>query len=249
MVTRLTLGSSGHASMKGYFRDNSSFRALKAEPPSCFTDLEPHFEPLIATLRHPECDPVIALAANLCRRLADVIVYAWDVKEVYKSPGDGRHLMIATRLVGYYSACKALLDAGAITLTTQYGLVKSPGVPLPLKEQDFAKGAIWTALERQHKPVFDRYKGFRKTIDDVRDWRDAIVHRVTPLTLGQLGRFPGTNNAQFHSYVMALDRGASLSDLLDKKSPTVPPTYHHDTWGPDFERFCIEVCADIKATS
>ena len=70
MVTRLTLGSSGHASMNGYFRDNSSFRALKAEPPSCFTDLEPHFEPRIATLRHPECDPVIALAANLCRRLA-----------------------------------------------------------------------------------------------------------------------------------------------------------------------------------
>ena len=235
--------------MKGYFRDNSSFRPLNAEPPSCFTDLESHFDSRVATLRHPEYDPAIALTANLCRRLADVIVYAWDVKEVYRHPRDGRHLMIATRLVGYYSACKALLDAGAIALTTQYKLVKSNGDPLGPKEQDFAKGAIWTALEGQHKPVCDRYTVFRTTINDVCEWRDAIVHRVTPLTLGQLARFPGTNTAEFHSYVMALDKDASLSDLLENRTDTVDPTYHHGLWGPDFEKFCVEVGADIKATS
>jgi hypothetical protein len=246
----ITVGPNAIPTLKDYFLNNSSFRPLRAQPPAYFVDLEQHLEPRVANLGHQEYDPMVVLAANLCRRLADVIVYALDIQRDYRQPRDGQFLLVATRLVGYYAATKALLDAGAITLTALYGLVNRHGLPLTPKQQDFNKGDIWNALAKQQDPVHARYKGFRSTFDDIRDWRDAIVHRTTPLTLKQLARFPGTNKpAEFMGCVMALDRNASVSDLIEGRSQTVPPTHHHTTWGPVLDRFCKELCVDIKANS
>jgi hypothetical protein len=234
--------------MATFFLNNSGFRPLHATPPQCFLDLEPLLAPRAHALAHPELDPAIALAANLCRRLADVLVSAGDVVAIFDKPRDGRQFTIGTRLVGFYSACQTLLDAGAITLTHQYGLQTKQGTPLTPKQQDFGKGDIWNALHCQQPSVEKRYRRFKKMIAEIGEWRDAAVHRVTPLVVTTMGRDPESNGVWFVRYSMALDPKASLQSLLDLTADTTVPTYHFDRWRLDLLEFCKEVCEDIKTT-
>ncbi len=235
--------------MDDFFLNSSSFRPLGVDPPQCFLDLQPILAARLTGTTHPETDLVIALAANVCRRLADIVLYAGDLTLLRDKPKDGGHLLIGSRLVGFYSCCKALLDAAAIALTALYALQNAQGSPLAPKQQDFGKGAFWTALQTQHPDVFARYDPLRPTFGEIILWRDAIVHRVSPIVVTSFGRNPDTNVLTFLHYAMALDPEASFEALRKKETDTVPPTYHYDRWRPDLLRLCEELCRDIAANA
>jgi hypothetical protein len=147
-----------------------------------------------------------------------------------------------------------LLDAGAIAVTDLYALgaqTKSNGQPFALKEQDFAKGFFWQVLQKEMPSVYARYLPLKETIDAVIPWREAAIHRVSPLVITTMARDPNTQVAQFYRYSLVLDPEARIDALLsiEESSGTVPVLHFYDLWMPDLSKFCDEVCADIKANS
>jgi hypothetical protein len=237
--------------VQDYFRNQSLFDNLEADPPQCFLDLEQHLAPRAAAVFHPGQDPVIALAENLCRRLADAVFYAKELTESRSRMKRGGHNLISTRLVGFYASCKALLDAAAIALAHQYGLTQASGAPLTSLQQDFAKGAIWAALRTQHPDVHARYLRLKPTMDEIVDWRNASLHRVSPIVHAVLRRNVQTRKAHFHEYEMVVELEPDFTTLLANSQAFAhgPPTFHYDRWRLDLVGLCEEVCADITATT
>lgn len=233
-------------SLEDYFENNSSFRFLKSNPPQYFLDLQPILEPRTRGLTHPEMDRLIALAANTCRRLADICVVAYDIQQALKKPWDGQNVILGTRLVWFFGSCKALLDAGSIALSSIYSLQASNGTLLDLKKQDFGKSHFRNVLKTQIPNVELRYQGFYKTFDEIVTWRDAAVHRITPLVIVTLARHPGTTRADFHEYHVVLDPNASAGELFTQKTDSGPVNYHYERWRKDLDGFCSALCHDIR---
>lgn len=125
--------------MKTFFYNRTvySLGLPNVEVPQCFLQLDDYFDTLFTTsagLTHES----VRLAENLCRRIADVEFYAHVISENQKSPNTFRAaILIGTYLVGYFNACKSLLDACAITLAKVYNL------NIRNKEMDFSKGIFW----------------------------------------------------------------------------------------------------------
>jgi len=196
----------------------------------------------------------VALAENLCRRLSDVELYTFEIQELASTPDANNPVLISSRLVGYFGSCKAVLDAGAIALTHLYGLgakTKKDEKPFTLKEQDFAKGFFWQVLQSEQRPVYDRYQPLRGTLDEITLWRDAAIHRVSPLVITTMARDPSTEIAAFYSYSLVLDPEARLDALLSMEESfgTVSVAAFFNGWQPDISRFCEEVCSDIIANT
>jgi len=75
--------------------------------------------------------------------MGDIDTYAQDISDVLNdSAPKYREILVGTLLVGYFSACKALFDAAAISLSKVYSLTstdKNGQHPLKYKQMDFSK--------------------------------------------------------------------------------------------------------------
>jgi hypothetical protein len=225
--------------MKTYFYNRSAY-AIKSIPvPRCFVELEKHFDKLPNLILSGKGHESVGLAENLCRRMADIELYAWYILEAKKDSKPQRGaIFIGTFLVGYFSACKSLLDAGAITLAKVYNL------NLTNKQMDFSKGKFWAELENRTgmviKKRFQRFTSLRK---DIIKWRDAAIHRETPLVLLH------THGLKDGVIKVATDPEPNWQKLLESplSIPWVDPLYFHEKWLNQLFDFCQEVCLDIRS--
>jgi hypothetical protein len=188
-----------------------------------------------------------SLANNLCRRMGDIEWYATQL-----APGSGTDNLalitpiVPTLLVGYFSTCKSLLDAAAISLTTLLSLRLAP------REMDFSKAAFWRALKGAHPDVERRYRPLHQGLTrDVVHWRDASVHRTSPFVASGLrdADVPSTGALMVH---VLLEPGADVRTLAFQTAATgalprryVDPLYFHRLWRPQFLALCAEACHDI----
>ena len=109
--------------------------------PQCFVDLENHFETLFPPKSKYFTHTNFILAENLCRRMADIELYASMIRKQQEETDYKRAtVLIGTFLVGYFTSCKALFDAVSISIATVYDL------NLTDKKRAFGKDQFWRQL-------------------------------------------------------------------------------------------------------
>jgi hypothetical protein len=232
--------------MKTYFYNRTAYSLdlPTITVPKCFLKLEQYFDDLSITspgLTHKS----VKLAENLCRRIADVELYAWYISDALKSTNKGRaSILIGSLLVGYFNACKSLLDAGAITLAEIYHL------KLTNKEMDFSKSKFWKVLEKQIGSVIkDRYAPFLGLFNDIIVWRDAATHRVTPLVVRHSNGPPDTVPHKKVAIMMAAQPEPEMTIVVANPMSIrwVEPLYYHKKWESQLIQYCAQICLDIRS--
>ena len=214
--------------------------------PSCFIELDEYFDTQFASLPGAFRHTSVLLAHNLCRRMGDIDTYAQDISDVLNdSTHKYREIRVGTLLAGYFSACKALFDAAAISLFTLYSLTftdKRGKHPLSLKQRDFSKQEFWKVLEKDIG-VKNRFKKFKPVSDDVVSWRDVAVHRVAPLVVQ---RRSSTGHMEIK---MAAKPEADMLYFMGSQDDKdwLNPLDLHRKWRPLFLELCKEVCHDISS--
>jgi len=229
--------------MQTSFYNRTAYLFAGVSVPDCFLQLGKHFDTRFTTLASIKHEHVI-LAENLCRRMADVELYASYISEAQKSPNALKGAtLIGTLLVGYFTACKSLLDAGSITLAKVYHLT------LTNKEMDFSKPKFWKQLSKEAgTAISDRYTPFKGLFKDIIDWRDSAVHRFTPFTVTHSPDDPDKvpRGEQEIKMVARPDTVISTVAKTPKSIPWVEPLHFHRKWRDELIGFCGEVCQDIQ---
>lgn len=219
-----------------FFYNRTTYRLLNIEIPKCFISLDlllPTNKSLVET----------DLAENICRRMADIEYYANKIGVILKRKNNlwNKTILVGTLLVGYYATCKSLFDAVAITLNYIYKL------NLNEKEQDFTKKKIWKQLKEKDRDLHTKYSSFKELSYEIRDWRDAAVHRVTPFVIPVGPGDPGGEPNKKFSIKLVAEKGVSMHDLVSRKGKPkfLDPLYHHLKWRGSLLKLCEQICEDI----
>lgn len=226
--------------MKTLFYKRTPYSIFKMPVPKCFIELDEYFDTIFPTWKAIFHPPVV-LAENLCHRMADVEAYAYYITEEQKGVDTIKSaILIGTLLVGFFTSCKSVLDAGAIALDTLYNL------HLPEKEQDFAKSELLRRLKKETGSViYDRYDAFKSLIEEIRDWRNSAVHRHTPFVVSH-----GPRDAREKQEIkLANHLDMDLNTIVGKLKSIkwVEPLYYHKKWQGQLIMFCKEICLDIRS--
>jgi len=220
-----------------FFYNRTAYKILNVEIPKCFLRLD-FFFPSGKSLVE------IDLVENICRRMADVEYYANEIGINLKRKTNlwNETILIGTLLVSYYMSCKSLLDAIAISLNYIYGLSLSE------KEQDFTKKKFWEHLEKKDKKIYKKYQSFKKLSYEIRDWRDAAIHRVTPFVIVVGPGNPGEIPSKKFNIKLISEKGVSMYNLVSRKSKPkfLNPLYHYFKWRSSLLKLCEDICEDIE---
>jgi hypothetical protein len=229
--------------MKGFVYFNTAYRLGYSQVPECFKKLDDFFDELLFKNGKVWVRESSDLAQNLCRRMADIKLYAWLTSQAETAPDAFKGaILIGTYLVGYFSACKSLLDAGSITLAKLYNL------NLSNKEMDFSKQKFWKELQEKQPTVYHRYTTFDGLVKDILKWRDSAVHRVTLLVIVHAPDDPDKTPRDKQEIRMVAKPDAELSAVakMFEKTVWVEPVHFHNNWKSRLMKFCEEVCLDIR---
>jgi hypothetical protein len=230
--------------MRSFFYNRTAYVLLTVPVPECFIKLDEYFDTRFVT-SSPMLHESGVLAENLCRRMADVELYASYIYEAQKSPNPFQgSILIGTLIVGYFAACKSLLDAGAITLARVYNLT------LTNREMDFSKPKFLRQLDEEVGPTISgRYAPFKGLFKEIIKWRDAAVHRLTPLVITHGPGEPGKVPREKMEIKMVAQPDAEISIVVKKPKsiPWVEPLHYHKQWQSQLIAFCKEVCLDIQS--
>jgi len=233
--------------MKGWIYFWTAYRFGHFTVPACFEELDEVFDRLPfrndkILLTHSNA-LLSDLGQNLCRRMADIELYAWYVSEAMKHPDTMvASVQIGTFLVGHFSACKSLLDAAAITLANIYSL------GLSNKQMDFSRPKFWNQLKQRQQTVYDRYTPFKGLSNEVIEWRDSAVHRTTPLVVAHIPDGPDKTPRDKQEIRMVAKPDARFFTVVEmrNRTPWVDPLHFHRKWRGQLIRLCEEVCIDIR---
>lgn len=227
-----------------YNRTAYSLNLPNMTVPQCFIELDNYFDTLFQTSAGLTNESTV-LAENLCRRMADVELFSQYVSEAQRKPNAFRAaILIGTFLVAYYNSCKSLLDAGAIALARVYNL------KLKNKETDFSKKIFWRQLETQTGLVIvGRYTPFKGLFDEIVEWRDAAVHRLTPFVVTHSPSNPDEVPREQLEIRMVAQPDTDISEVVKKAGNIqwVECLYHHKKWRKQLIDFCGELCFDIRS--
>jgi len=231
--------------MKSSFYNRTAYQLLNVPLPQCFMELDEHFDKIFSSPNDVVTHPSVTLAENLCRRMADVELYASYISRAEESPNIFKGaILIGSLLVAYFTACKSLLDAGAITLARVYNLT------LTNKEMDFSKRKFWGQLDEQAgSTIKGRYAPFKSLFNEIIKWRDAAVHRLTPLTIAHSPGKPGTVPRERMAVKMVTQPDTDIPALVKRLNSIqwVEPLHYHKQWQSQLLEFCKEVCLDIRS--
>jgi hypothetical protein len=150
--------------------------------------------------------------------MGDVAMYVESVDNELRDPSPWRAAVLSgSLLVGYFSTAKSVLDAAA------NGMAAIIGLALPLRDQDLSKGRFRNALRAKARDVWCRIEAERSFIEEVVRWRDAAVHRTTPLVMvcsaDLEGRHPRDIRREEVDIRMVADENATLLSLPDGVEP------------------------------
>ena len=178
------------AIFEGLFFQRSAYPFIGIEPPVFLSETAAALAKWIVTdtrdLTALYREPLAIVAENVCRRLANLELYALTIRHEIENASPWRaSTIVGSLLVGLFGSAKSLLDAGSVALTVAFSL------PLANKEQDFAKAKFWTILRSNYPTVAECYESFRPLMHEIAEWRDSAVHRATPLV------FVDANPAEF----------------------------------------------------
>jgi len=234
--------------MKGWVYTKTAYQLGYFQVPECFEKLDEFIGKLLLKknnkiVLNAHSSRYSDLAQNLCRRMADIELYAWLISQAETAPNAfNGATIIGTYLVGYFSACKSLLDAGSITLAKLYNL------DLSNKEMDFSKPKFRKELKEKQATVHDRYTRFDGLVNDIVELRDSAVHRVTPFVIVHAPDSPDKTPRNKQEIRMIPEPDTELSTFVKnhEKINWVKPLHFHNEWKNRLIEFCEEVCLDIR---
>lgn len=229
--------------MKSQFYMRTAYRLFPDQLPTCFTRLDAALRPVLVTADDHHSHPAVQHAEHLCRRMAAVDYYASHLNAQGTAADTGAAAIEAEALlVGYMSSCKAVLDASAIILTRLFAL------GLAHKQQDFRLNGFRRELSSKQPAVAARYAQFHRLIDDeIVPWRDATIHRETPIVVPRVDGLGNVVGDEASQIVLALDLDANAAQLMQnfERITWVDPLHFHRRWRPQLVELCGEVCQDI----
>ena len=230
--------------MKTWFYNRTAYPVFNIPVPKCFTELDEYFDRLFPTI-NAIFHPSVLSAENLCHRMGDVEVYARYITEEQKSVNALKSaIFIRTLLVGFFTSCKSVLDAGAIALNTIYNL------GLDERDQDFGKPKLLTRLRQETgNVIYDRYYVFKGLIKEIIDWRDSAVHRHTPFVLVRSPGKPDRTPREKQEIKLANRLDMDLYTVVEMADSIewVEPLYYYKKWQDQLIDFCSEICLDIRS--
>ena len=245
--------------MKSYFYDRTAYKLSDEPVPNCFFLLDEHFDSRFSTIQEGNQHRSVQLAEMVCGRMADVEMYAYLIADgckrhigVEQAVGSDADIEMLTRdrgadnnkgailvrsfLFGYLSACKALLDTGAITLAELYDL------PILNVEQRFDNGDFWHQLVVTNPNVHRRYHSLRIFFNEIVKWRDEAANRIPPIALLQ------ANLARRGMQLQLLNEPPERLDqaLQDPLMVSwLEPLDLHRRWKPRLLTLCERLCKEI----
>ncbi|MDD5311918.1 MAG: hypothetical protein PHO26_02630 [Dehalococcoidia bacterium] len=176
--------------------------------------------------------------------MSDIELYAKNISDSQNGVNLFQSaIFIGSLLVGYFSSCKALLDACAITLSDVYNL------DLTNKQKDFSNKIFWKKLEPIGISVYGRYTPLKQFFKEIINWRDSALHRITPLVIVHSPDDPDKTSIEKQSIKVASQIDTDISTAVNnpKKVEWVEPTYYHTKWQSMLINLCGEICLDIRS--
>jgi hypothetical protein len=228
----------------------TTYRLSEEPVPACFLTLDDHFAAKLPPVEDGALHYGMVLAELVCSRMADVEMYAFlmddarqrqSLKAAEMNHDADLKTAVMTRafLVAYLGACRALLDAAALTLGTLYE------IPLTGSECSFRNGDFWHQFVMLAPNAHRRYHGQRLFYNEVNQWADETASRIAPLVLLQhhYGAF-----ARREVLLQALDeRHIDIEDLTAEGVGRnwIDPLVLHTRWKPQLLTLCERLCLDI----
>ena len=242
---------SSKKAMDTRFYQRTAYRLSDEPVPACFLTLDAHFAAALPPVEDGALHYGMVLAELVCARMADVEMYAFLIEDARQRQGlaaaEMNHeadlktaVMTRSFLVAYLGACRALLDAGALTLGTLYE------IPLTGAECTFRNGEFWHQFVMLAPNAHRRYHGQRLFFNEVNQWCDETGPRIAPLVLLQhhYGTF-----ARREVLLQALDeRNVDMEDLTAEGVGRnwIDPLSLHKRWKPQLLTLCERLCVDIQ---
>lgn len=229
--------------MKTIFYNRTPYLAEQLSVPACFVALDEVYDQLVTGMEGLLGAPHLQHAENICRRMGDIDLYALFIRDADAHPDPfWASTIIGSYLVGFFSACKSLFDAASICLTDLHKLA------LTDREQDMSRGRFWSILQAASSTSFTRFNGFRALCTEVVHWRDASVHRTTPLVMPHSPGPPGDAPRSEVAIRMVATPGATPVVVAGTGATVswLSPLDLHDRWRPSLIALCGELCAEIQ---
>lgn len=228
--------------MKTLFYKRTAYESLNRQVPKCFIELDDYFGKTFKA-GSEIFQSSTRLAENLCHRMADVELYAdYISEEVKRDNAFKAAINIGTLLVGFFTSCKSVLDAGAMALNMVYKL------NLPERQQDFGKPELMRELKKKTRTeVYKRYRIYDSFIKEAIGWRDSAVHRHTPFCIVHQNHSNSPREQQEIKLANQLD--ADINDIARKSATIewVEPLHQYNKWYSSLVAFCADVCTDIQS--
>jgi hypothetical protein len=229
--------------MKSSFYNRTTYPPLGLPVPDFFLKVDEQLEATYPDDRELLSSRELAIVENLCRRLADLEFYAAQIRKQLAQPDKFTAALFAgTFLVGHLSSAKSILDASAIAVCHALAL------PLAPREQDLSKPKFWSVTGSTSSAHHDKYSPFRALAKEVVRWRDAAVHRLTPLLMVQGPGHPAKTAPDLMKIRMLATPDATFSTLFDNPASTqwIEVLALHDAWSPQFLALAESACQDLN---
>jgi len=230
--------------MKTFFYNRTAYPLLNLQVPKCFIELDEYFDKIFQS-DSALYQKSVLLVENLCHRMADVEVHARYISEEQNRDNTFKAaIFIGTLLVGFFTSCKSVLDAGAIALNAIYNL------NLPEREQDFGKLKLLNRLkEKTGAVIYNRYLVYKNVIQEIIDWRDSAVHRHTPFCVVHSPGRPEVTTRDKQEIKLANQLDADIYKVVTMADTIqwVEPLHFYNKWHSQLIDFCADICLDIRS--
>lgn len=229
--------------MQSFFYNRTMYRFMDIQVPDFFIDLDKFFDKYFVDPNEIFSSEGRSFAENTCRRMAAIDMFAENISSTIETEDPFKAaILCSSLLVAYLSSCKSLLDTCAITLAKIYEL------PLTNKQMDFSKGKFWNELEAANKSTHDKYQTYRPLFGEVIKWRDAAIHRISPLILVHSPGKPSEVNREDKKVRMVsrpdVDQLYVIRNINDLD--WVDPLSLHHKWRDQFLDLCELLCGSIR---
>jgi hypothetical protein len=237
--------------MKTRFYERTAYRLSEQPVPNCFLKLDDHFDGVFSNDQTTPMNFGLALAETVCARMADVEMYAFlaedagkrhslEQSEIDRAADMKAAVLTRSFMVGYFGACRALLDSGAGTLATIYQL------QLPNSERTFSHTNFWHQLVSKAPNTHRRYHPLRLFFNEVFQWCNETATRIPPVSVLQY-QFGEFSRRELLTQLVD-DRAADLEQMATQSYALhwLNPLDLHARWKVKFVNLCEKLCWDIE---
>ena len=228
------------------FYNRTAFRVLQDPLPDALHNLDQDILQRFPDLIQAWGSKQFGHAENLCRRYGDVLLMQHHAEEALARSSRPEGAALGTSyLTAYFASVKSLLDVTAIMLDDVYSLGFSGG------DLDLAKDHFWNRFNSTRRAEADRYASVKPWFKEVRNRRDAAIHRVAPILMTAGPGHPNKVDPSLTTVLMVDLLDVKVQDLM-KPNPAfsrsmISPLDLLRGWQPKLFQIMELACEDLRS--